>query len=261
MKKAPKWAKPLLIISGIISAISLICFILLDGIFAPSFSMWFYYWQFEANNTYAQVAMEPEHLHEVARHMIDYMRGNVPDLQIYTYVAGEFRPFFSDIEIRHMVDVRDLAVFSIFLRNILLVLFAASFIPFIIFRKNIFRGKKATKSWGILFRSWRNGTVATAGLTAVLAIIISIDWDRAWYIFHEIIFTNEMFFGNRYWLLNPNVDLLINIVPAPFFITMSVFIALFFAVGLILVFIIATLLNKRSKLTLTRLKMEYKRQK
>ncbi|MDR2167884.1 MAG: DUF1461 domain-containing protein [Clostridiales bacterium] len=236
MKKRVKIS---LTIAGIISAISLIGLILLIGAHLPSFGMWFYYWQYGANDTYAQVAMNPEDLHEVTRHMIDYMRGNTPYLQIYTHVAGEFRPFFSEIEIRHMVDVRDLAVFSIFLRNLFAILFVISTAPFIASRK-IFPG-----AWQILAKCWKWGAIGTVGATALLALIISLDWDRAWYIFHEIIFTNELFFGNRYWLLNPNVDLLINIVPYPFFIALTAFMGIFFASGLILVFVAAIFLARR----------------
>jgi len=236
-----KWAKPLLIASAIISAISLIFVILFVGVHIPSFNMWFYYWQYSANDTYAVVGMTPYDLHAVTRHMIDYMVGRAPDLQIYTYVNGIWRPFFSELEIRHMIDVYELAMFSIHARNLFILLFIITLMPFILLRN------KLKRAWRYLFRAWLIGAIATFGILAVLAVVIAIDWNHAWYIFHEIIFTNEMFFGNRYWLLDPSVDLLINIVPYPFFMAISIFIGAFFAAGLVLMIIAGTLFTKKKK--------------
>ena len=233
--------KAFLVACGVLSALSLVLMIALVAVHLPSFGMWFYYWQYGLNDTYAQVQMHPEHLHEVTRHMIAYMQGKVPDLQIYSYVDGIFRPFFSDIEIRHMVDVKDLAVISIWVRNIAFVLFFVTLLPF------VFLKTKAKKAWRILFKSWRNGAVVTFALLAALTIVIAIDWQQAWVIFHEIIFSNEMFFGNEYWLLNPNVDLLINIVPYPFFVAISAFIAAFFALGLVVMFVAGLLLSRKKR--------------
>jgi len=60
-------------------------------------------------------------------------------------------------------------------------------------------------------------------------------------VFHEI------FFNNDYWILDARVDLLINIVPYPFFITISVFIGGFFAMGLVVMFIGSMLAQRRVK--------------
>jgi len=85
--------KTFLVACAVVSAISLVLIIALVGIHLPSFGMWFYYWQYGANDTYTYVQMQPVHLHQVTHHMIEYMRGNTPDLQIYTYVNGIFAHF------------------------------------------------------------------------------------------------------------------------------------------------------------------------
>jgi len=225
--------KPLLVASGILSAISILGLILILGIQLPAFGMWFYYWQYDANDTYAQVAMMPEHLHDVTRHMIEYMRGRTPDLQIYTMVDGEMRPFFSDIEIRHMVDVMVLARIMFIVRNVLAVLAVVSLVPFALLRWERRDGQIIfLKCW-----KWVSGGIFAA--LAILAGIIAINWHRAWWVFHEI------FFSNDYWILDPRVDLLINIVPYPFFLTMSIFIGAFFALGLVLMFVISAILLRR----------------
>ena len=218
--------------SGVINAISLITLILFVGIQLPGFGMWFYRWQFDVNNTYEVVNMEPEDLHEVTRHMIRYMQGREPDLQIMTTVGGEARPFFSEIEIRHMIDVYDLFAIGLILQNILIVLFLASLALFLVWGRNRLR---------TLLRSWQISSAAVFLALALLVIVIAVNWHHAFVVFHEI------FFDNDYWILDSRVDLLINIVPYPFFITISAFIGGFFALGLVTLFTVSTIVLRRTK--------------
>ena len=223
--------KRLLLASGVINAICLITLILFAGIQLPAFGMWFYRWQYGVNETYAAVNMEPEDLHEVTLHMIRYMQGREPDLQIMTTVAGEQRYFFSEIEIRHMVDVYDLFAIGLSLQNMLILLFLMSLCLFLFHGQGHFR---------TLFKSSQIGALGVFASLALLIGIIAVNWHHAFVVFHEI------FFDNDYWILDPSVDLLINIVPYAFFITTSVFIGGFFALGLILLFVGATLALRRT---------------
>jgi integral membrane protein (TIGR01906 family) len=217
-------------ISSILNTFSLVLLILFFAIQIPAFGMWFYYWQFSANETYARVQMEPAHLHEVTRHLINYMQNELDrdtGLQIMTYVNGEPRYFFSDLEIKHMWDVYDLFRYGFITRNILIAIFIINLI-YIIYKK----------AFKILFKAHLIGSIATLIFLIILISIISINWQRSWHIFHYI------FFNNDYWLLNPSVDLLINIVPYQFFFTMSSFIGAIFASGLLIVIIISSIAKK-----------------
>jgi len=226
--------KGLFRVSGAVCAVCLLGIILISGVFLPSFGMWFYYRQFEVNDTYAVLNVEPEDLHVVVHHMIGYLRGVEDDLQIETVVGGRARPFFSDIEIRHMVDVRNLVVIASNVRTILIVLLVFSLVPLLGLRDKAHRNM-----WVCFLKSMQYVSAIIFGLVSVLVVIISLNWNRAWWVFHEI------FFNNDYWILDPRVDLLINIVPYPFFFAMSVFIGVFFGVGLVFVFAGSTLLLRR----------------
>ena len=240
-RRSVKRVKFALVVCGILSAISLMLVIAMVGVHVPAFNMWFYYLQFYLNDTYATINMQPEHLHEVTRHMIDYMRGNVPDLQIYTYVAGEYVGFFTEMDIRHMEDVKMLVAVSIWVRNIAFAVLFLSILPFMLLKK---RGARVL---AIMFRAWRNTAAITfIGLAAFIGLV-SLNWQHAWYVFHEVIFTNEMFFGNRYWLLHPDWSRLIDIVPENFFFNMTVFIGLSFAIGLAIMFTAGLLGSRRKK--------------
>ncbi|MCL1924865.1 MAG: TIGR01906 family membrane protein [Defluviitaleaceae bacterium] len=233
MKKTPKIKKYIRLpkIAATFNTFSLIVLALFFGIQISAFHMWFYYWQFNTNNTYELVAMEREHLHEVTRHLIAYMRTELDrdtGLQIATYVDGVQRYFFSDLEIKHMWDVYDLFYYGFIIRNVLAAIFLTS-LGYIIYKKE----------YRQMFKAYAVGSLATLTFLVVLVSIISINWTRAWHIFHYI------FFNNDYWLLNPRVDLLINIVPYPFFFAMTSFIGGFFALVLLIMAISSLIFLKK----------------
>jgi len=230
MKSMPK---AVFVASGIISGLCLITLLLYFAVITPSFGMWFYYWQYDVNNTYNVVNMRPDDLHEVTRHMIRYMQGHLnrdTGLQIMTVVGGIPRLFFSDIEIRHMVDVYDLFAIGFIIRNVAAILLVFCTAVFAIFGRSRLRH---------LFAGWQIASVAVFTALAILAVTIAINWHHAFVIFHEI------FFDNDYWILDRRVDLLINIVPYDFFITISLVIGGFFAAGLAAIFGVATILKGR----------------
>ena len=230
--------KKLFLTAGVISSICIVFLIFLTAVRIPSFSMWFYRWQFEQNNTYAVVNMEPEHLHEVTQHMIRHMQGREDDIQILTVVNGEQRYFFSPIEIRHMDDVQVLFRWGLGIYNVLLVLFILSLATYVYLARKI-REKNAIYK---LLCAWRISSLVTTLCLLVTTAFIAINWHRAFVIFHEI------FFDNDYWILDPRVDLLINIVPYDFFITVTMFIGGFLALGLGILLLLPRLFKKVTSL-------------
>ncbi|MDR2183472.1 MAG: TIGR01906 family membrane protein [Clostridiales bacterium] len=226
-------SKAIFMAAGIVSGLCLITLLLYFAVVVPSFGMWFYHWQYDANDTYNVVNMRPDDLHEVTRHMIRYMQGHLDrdtGLQIMTVVGGAPRYFFSDIEIRHMVDVYDLFAIGFLIRNGAVVLLILCLAAFAIFGRHRLR---------CLFAGWQIAAAAVFAVLATLTITIAINWHHAFVVFHEI------FFDNDYWILDSRVDLLVNIVPYPFFITLSAVIGGFFAAGLTTIFTAAAFLKRR----------------
>ncbi|MCL2574036.1 MAG: TIGR01906 family membrane protein [Defluviitaleaceae bacterium] len=230
MKSIPK---PIFVAIGIIGGLCLITLLLYFAVIVPSFGMWFYSWQYNVNDTYNVVNMTHDDLHEVTRHMIRYMQGHLDrdyGLQIITTVGGQPRYFFSDIEIRHMVDVYDLFAIGFIIRNVATIALLLCTAFFAIFGRDRLHQ---------LFVGLQIASVAVFATLATTALLIAINWHRAFVIFHEI------FFDNDYWILDRRVDLLINIVPYDFFITLSTVIGGFFAAGLAIIFGASALLKRR----------------
>ena len=147
--------------------------------------------------------MTMEDLLEVTDEMMAYLRGNRDDLHVRTTMGGEEREFFTEREIAHMADVRGLFLAAIALRRICLVFILAA-VGVIVLTKGKLRQ--------VLPKTIFAGTLLFFGTAAVLGLIISTDFTRYFILFHHIFFTNDL------WMLDPAVDMLINIVPEPFFI-------------------------------------------
>lgn len=146
--------------------------------------------------------MTMEDLLDVTDQMMDYLKGDREDLHVTTTMGGETREFFNDREIAHMEDVRGLFLAAIFLRRVCLVTALVCL--------GLLAALKAPLS-RVLPSSLCIGTGLFFGILAALAGIISTDFSKYFVMFHHIFFNNDL------WILNPETDMLINIVPEEFF--------------------------------------------
>ena len=177
-----------------------------------------------------QVKMQMDDLLEVTDEMMAYLKGDREDLVIETVVNGEEREFFNEKEKRHMVDVQNLFLGAIKLREgaALLALLCGAYL--------------LLKEEGlVLCRMLQWGIGLFIGSMVALAALISTDFTKYFTTFHHI------FFDNDDWLLNPKTDLLINIVPEGFFRDTAFMIAVLFLGVCLLVWLMAAGLKKRAK--------------
>jgi len=197
-----------------INAVCLILIALYVSITFPAFNINFYERQFVRNNTHRFVSIEPDDLTVVTQHMIDYMRGRNDSLQIRTYINGEEVYFFTERAIEHMVDVRDLFTIGRVIFFVSVGLFVAT-LAMVMF----------TKPFARMFKAYRNTALCTLGLFVIIGLIALVNFEFAFDWFHHIFFFNDL------WLLN-HYDRLLNIVPTPFFISISLNIASWLALSL-----------------------------
>ncbi len=66
------------------------------------------------------------------------------------------------------------------------------------------------------FKFLRNASILIVIMPALLAIPIAIDFNTCFIIFHKIMFSND------YWIFNPQLDPVINILPESFFMHMGI---------------------------------------
>ena len=157
--------------------------------------------------------MQMEDVIHVTKEMMTYLRGNRADLVVETNVDGEVREFFNDREKAHMVDVKNLFVGGLWIRRIAILVFLFS-IVFLI---------RSEADWKkILPKSFLIGLGVFIGITGGAGLLFMSDFNKYFLLFHE------MFFGNDLWLLNPETDLLIRMLPEGFFLDMVVRIGIIF---------------------------------
>ncbi len=145
----------------------------------------------------------------VSDRVMGYLNYRYDDLQIYE--DGE--PIFRDIEIRHMIDVKNLYTA---LRLVALgSLFIAISCGYYLYKKD----KR------FLLDTLKNLYVGPAVFIMVLGGYILIDFSAAFTAFHKIFFTNDD------WILYSS-DALIQLLPFYFWMVSAILILLFFAISL-----------------------------
>ena len=153
------------------------------------------------------------------------------NLSYVTVINGYWDEFFSDITYYHLVDVKKIIIFCLKSSKIFLV-------PTIIFLTVSILTKNISRLYGIWKRAFITFIVIIIGLIS-FAII---NFNNLFVIFHEILFDNDL------WLLYPNEDYLINLLPEEFFAKFALCgIILFLVFGLAFSFFLKTLSRLEAK--------------
>ena len=209
---------------GILCGFALMIILLITSIEAVTYwTPGYYEKEYAKYGVLNDVHMEMDDLLDVTDEMMAYLRGSRKDLHVPTIVDGQPREFFNDREIAHMEDVRGLFLGGLALRRISLGLIVACVILLLLLTADIRR---------VLPKMICIGSALFFAVLTVLAGIISTDFNQYFIMFHHIFFNNDL------WMLNPDTDLLINIVPEPFFMDTAARIAMTYGVSVLTVFAI-----------------------
>lgn len=188
--------------------------------------------EYEKYEIAASIGMNTQDLLTVTNEMMLYLKDGRDNLNIETTVEGKSREFFNEKEKAHMVDVKALFLAGIMLRRICIAVVGLCILM-------LAKEKQMNKLW----RFFRIGVILFICVGIGLTAVISINFFEAFQVFHKI------FFRNQLWILDPNTDLLINIVPQPFFVDTAIRIGGLFALSLVVLWCISTYLLKDSKKT------------
>ncbi len=220
-------------ILGIGIAFCLMIILLITSVEAVAYwTPGYYEKEYTKYNVLADVHMEMDDLLDVTTEMMAYLRGRRPDLHVPAIVDGQPREFFNDREIAHMEDVRGLFLGGLALRTSCIVIAAVCLIVLVIMKAPLRK---------VLPRAICAGTGLFFLIICGLAAIIASDFSKYFIIFHHIFFNNDL------WLLDPRTDLLINIVPEPFFMDTAARIGLTYGISVLIIFIICAVLIRRDR--------------
>jgi integral membrane protein (TIGR01906 family) len=192
---------------SLVLALNLFILTLFVALVPPALNSSFYHDQFVINNSYERANTTPQALNDLIDHTLDYTYGVIDNFQYsLTLNDGSTRLAFSQREIDHMLDVQNLFIGGRILTGvslIMLILIGAYFLT---------NPKAFKRSY---FKIMRN-TIVLILLTAALILgLAALDFNRAFTIFHQIFFTNDL------WILS-STDMLIIMLPEVLFFRLAV---------------------------------------
>ena len=194
---------------SIICALSLVLFLLISSFGMVAFyDMDFFRYEFEKNGADTATGYSLDKLEEEAQLLVDYM--------ILDEADEEFQnsTFFNEREKLHMNDVKEIVQKAINLRRICIALIVISL--------GCAAALRIDKKFFI-----KIFTVFFAGFGGLFYFIVAagaVNFNKAFTIFHEIFFNNDL------WLFDPNESLMINMLPEVFFIDAFIRIGIIFSV-------------------------------
>ena len=212
-------------IFAVINTICLIIIVLFTSIEIPTFNYAFYNYEYNKNGTYETIGISQYDLERVTYKLMYYIKGDVENLEVHADINGEGREFFNDLEKAHMVDVKQLFQIGYAVRNIAVVVFFITYLCAFVYKR-----RPALREYA---KSFIGLTLVFITACGGLVLIIFSNFNKYFTIFHEIFFDNDM------WILDPATDLLINIVPLPFFIDIFKVVILLFFLAILIMMIIS----------------------
>ncbi|MDY4517388.1 MAG: TIGR01906 family membrane protein [Candidatus Spyradocola sp.] len=192
---------------------------LLGGVFVCTTSTAFYEHEYKKYNNAAVIGISDENLMNVTRGLLGYLWGSRDSLDMQAEIGGQLREVFTQREKDHMVDVRNLVTLARWAMVAFAVLGAAAWVGAALLAR---REKHGLRVCGIGYLA---GAVLLLALVGIVVLLAMQDFTAVFIKFHQIFFTNDL------WLLDAD-DMLIQMVPEPFFMDCAALIAILFAVGL-----------------------------
>jgi integral membrane protein (TIGR01906 family) len=201
--------------------ITLPIIIILTSVEIVAFNIDFYDAKYDKYNVVENTGIEKDELMDITEELLAYLKGERQDLELYGEVHGDNRLIFDERDQAHMVDVQELFVKGIILRNVAFIIFFIATL-YLVLKKYRQRVARA------VFLS----LITSTAIIILLGIIISTDFSKYFDIFHYIFFDNDL------WRLDPKKSILINLVPLGFFmdivIKLSIYIFGSFGAGALL---------------------------
>lgn len=194
------------------------------------FNRYFYDYEYQKNNTAAEIKMSEDDLIKSMDTLLLYLKNHRDDIVVEAQVDGILREVYNERETLHMKDVKNLY------QNARIGMWCCYFLSAGFY---IFAWKKGKEYfWTHLKTFFASGIGLFLSLIVAIGIYAVVDFEAFWIQFHEVLFSNDLY------LLDPNTSLLIRMVPQSFFSDL-VFLIIISYFGII--FVLYKILSRMSK--------------
>lgn len=185
------------------------CFFLLFSFSTEAMSQdqAYYVAQMEKNDIPDVTGKSMDSLSEISSALRAYLKRGEGDI---------LAPYFSASEIDHMVDVY--ALFKLMRTLTVFILGLAALSLYILSLRT---------GWRRTLKMTGESAIGVLVALLLFSIIVALNFHAAWFKFHEIFFSNDL------WLMDPEKDLMIQMLPEPFFFGMVKRIGLTVLAGMI----------------------------
>lgn len=181
--------------------------ILLTSVEIIAFNNNHYRNSFEKYNISSETGMDQENLQIVMKDILAYLRDQKDELDTRAVVRGEEREVFGQRERLHMVDVKELFVIGRYIRNISLLLVIILMV-LVIMKDKLWRVRLPK---ALIYTS-----IFNISILAIFLTLLYFDFNKYFTYFHLIFFNNDL------WILDPQTEILIQMVPEEFFFDTAV---------------------------------------
>ena len=184
-------------------SVALIAVLILTSVDLNCFSRPFYADQYRQLNTAQTIGMSEEDLDLTTDVLLDYTQGKRGNLDVQAVIGGQVQEVFNQREKDHMVDVQALYLNAMSVRNLAAAIVIVGLGLLVMKKDKALRRQTA--------KMFLKTSAVLMGLAGALAFYAFLDFNEFWTMFHHIFFRNDL------WLLDPNTDVLIMMVPETFF--------------------------------------------
>ncbi len=198
---------------GVLIAILTVIIIFVSTVELVAFNKGVYDYHYRKLQIAKNIGMSREDLDKVTDKLLKYTRGKEKDLVVSANIFGEDREVFGEREKLHMVDVKDLYVNTRTTKYISVIILAIIFVIV----KNKYLKTKVFKYSAIFIP-------VIILIMGSIGALFATNFEKYFVMFHEIFFDNDL------WMLDPDTEILINIVPEPFFYGIIMLITVIFIV-------------------------------
>lgn len=153
----------------------------------------------------SNTGMASQHnLEIINRRLTNYLKLKQDDLNFTIKIDGEEVGVFNQKEMLHMEDVKFLFVLMYFIIGIGFLTLAIVIVHHL---KN--------RNIKIIYQDFRRSLITACIISLIVLLLFLTDFELFWDYLHRILFNNDLY------LLNPETDFLIQMMPIDFFIAMS----------------------------------------
>jgi len=211
-----------------LGSLVLIIIILLTSVQYNVLDINFYRSEYAKLQSTETIGISEQDLMRVTEVLLAYVRADRGNLQVEAEIKGEKRQVFNEREIAHMAEVQLLYIRAIIMRN--------SFVFAVFFLVLLTRVLTLHKFWRVWATAHLTATAVFVVLSFLLVRMVTGNFTEFWHAFHRLFFTGNL------WQLNPETDILIQIVPEQFFYDLVLRILTYFGSAVLILAVAAVLI-------------------